>query len=126
MASTPSANLALFAVAALAPSAICWAALRVPRLVRRLRRPPVVARALPVERLAADLRRVHRALADVRPGTPYARRAGARQAYDDLLAQACAAVGVAHRLDDVPEGLDREIERLRVEESLRRAGLAIP
>ncbi|MBB5954271.1 hypothetical protein FHS29_000841 [Saccharothrix tamanrassetensis] len=126
MAPTPWANFALFAAAALAPSALCWAALRLPRLIRGLRRETASPQGLPIEQLAADLRRVHRILECVRPGTPYARRAGVRQAYDVLLAQACAAVGVAHRLGELPEGVDREIERLRVEESLRAAGLVIP
>lgn len=126
MASAPWGNIALFAGVALAPSALCWAVLHVPRLIRRLRRSPLVPQGLPIEQLAADLRRVHRVLALVRPGTPYARRAGVRQAYDVLLAQACAAVGVVHRLDDLPEGVDRDIERLRVEEALRQEGLAIP
>ena len=48
------------------------------------------------------------------------------EAYDVLLAQACAAVGVVNSLDDLPEGVDRDIERLRVEEALRQEGLAIP
>ncbi|CCH30312.1 hypothetical protein ABZ816_17480 [Actinosynnema sp. NPDC047251] len=121
----PWGNLALFAAAALAPSALYWAALRVPRVVGRLRREPAAPQGLPIERLAADLRRVRAALARVEPGTPQARRAGARQAYDALLAQACAALDVTHRLDVVPEGVDREIERLRVEESLRQAGVVV-
>ncbi|WP_309115508.1 hypothetical protein [Saccharothrix sp.] len=126
MASAPWGNFALFVGVALAPSALCWAVLHIPRLLRRLRREPLTPRGLPIEQLAADLRRVHRVLALIRPGTPYARRAGVRQAYDVLLAQACAAVGVPHRLDDLPEGVDRDIERLRVEEALRQEGLAIP
>ncbi|MEU4805855.1 hypothetical protein [Actinosynnema sp. NPDC023587] len=126
MASAPWTTVALYAVAALAPSALCWAALRIPGHLRRPRRERPAPQGLPVERPAADLGRVRRALAQVEPGTPHARRAGVRQAYDVLLTLACAAVGVTHRLDVVPEGLDREIERLRVEESLRDAGLAIP
>lgn len=126
MASVPWGNVALFVGVALAPSALCWAVLNVPRLVRRLQRDPVAPQGLPIEQLAADLRRVHRVLALIRPGTPHARRAGVRQAYDALLAQACAAVGVPHRLDALPEGIDRDIERLRVEEALRQEGVAIP
>jgi hypothetical protein len=76
--------------------------------------------------VSADLRRVHRILAGFGSGTPAVRRLGTRQAYDALLAQACRAVEVEHRLDSLPEGMDRELERLRVEESLRSAGLVIP
>ena len=68
----------------------------------------------------------HRLLAQFRPGTPMARRVGTRQAYDALLVEACDAVDVEQRLDQMPEGLAREVERLRLEESLRSAGLAIP
>lgn len=53
------------------------------------------------------------------------KRFAARQAYDALLVQACAAVEVGHRLDSVAEGVDREVERLRVEDALREAGLRV-
>jgi hypothetical protein len=69
---------------------------------------------------------VHRTLLEFEPGTPALRRYAARQAYDDLLRQACHALEVPERLDEFPEGMDKEIERLRVEEELRRAGLRIP
>ena len=39
--------------------------------------------------------------------------------------QACAAVDVCHRLSELPEGFDRDMERLRIEEALTRAGLVI-
>lgn len=124
------ANVVLFAVAVAAPTLLFWIMLRVPRLVdgvgARIRRRTPAATAPPIERLAADLRRVHRSLADCPPGTPAVRREAARQAYDALLCQACTAVDVTNRLDTLPEGMERELERLRVEESLREAGLAIP
>jgi hypothetical protein len=123
----------VYAVLAMTPTAACWAVLSGPRLVRRLvrrlaqrSRPPGRADGPPIESLARDLRRVHSVLAGFPPGTPVVRRVGARQAYDALLVQACRAVAVPHQLDELPEGIDREIERLRVEESLRSAGLAIP
>ncbi|HWD04862.1 MAG TPA: hypothetical protein VG674_20675 [Amycolatopsis sp.] len=121
--------LALFAAVCLAPAALFWCALKVPALVHRVldrRRVRLAPAGPPVERLAADLRRVHRLLAGYPPGTPAARRLGTRQAYDELLTTACREVGVAHRLDTLPESLDRDLERLRVEEALRRAGLAVP
>ncbi|MFJ7216862.1 hypothetical protein [Amycolatopsis sp. NPDC098790] len=121
-------NLILFAVVCIAPTVLFWCALRVPKLIHRIREKhakpqPVVP---PIERVAADLRRVHRLLAEYPSGTPAARRLGTRQAYDELLAQACRQVDVCHRLAELPEGMDREIERLRVEESLRERGLAVP
>ena len=58
-------------------------------------------------------------------GTSAVKRYAARQAYDALLVQACAAVDVRHRLDCTAEGVDRDIERLRVEEALREAGVRV-
>jgi hypothetical protein len=124
----PVGNVLLYAAIVSAPTVALLGALRLLALVRGLRhrmRPPVPEHP-PIQELAADLRRVHRLLAQFRPGTPMARRVGARQAYDALLVEACDAVDVEQRLDQMPEGLAREVERLRLEESLRSAGLAIP
>lgn len=130
MGEVPLANVVLFAVAVLAPTLLFWVVLRLPRTVdgigawvRRRRTPP--PSTPPIERLTADLRRVHRALAEYPPGTPNVRRRATRDAYDALLAQACTAVDVPHRLAELPEGMERELERLRVEEALRGAGLTI-
>jgi hypothetical protein len=123
-------NLVLLAVAVVAPSLLFWVVLRVPRafdaveaFLHRRRVPQPTAP--PIEQLAADLRRVHRVLVDFPPGTSAVKRFAARQAYDALLVQACAAVDVCHRLDATAEGLDRDIERLRVEEALREAGVRV-
>ncbi|WP_406629354.1 hypothetical protein [Amycolatopsis sp. WGS_07] len=117
----------LFAVVSVAPSVLFWAALRLPavcRWVRRRRAAPVPS-GPPVEQVAADLRRVRRALAQLPAGTPAARRIGTRQAYDELLVTACREIGVAHRLDGVREGVDRDLERLRIEDSLSRKGFVL-
>jgi len=79
----------------------------------------------PIEQIAADLRRVRRARACFAPGASAAKKIGARQAYDALLVQACGALGVEHRLSALPEGLDREVERFRVEDCLRHQGLSL-
>lgn len=121
-------NVLIYAVAVVLPTAVFWLALKLPGLIEafgRRRRTPLPAQP-PIERLAADLRRVRRDLAGLKPGAPMVRRRAAHQAYDALLAQACTAVEVPHRLDEVPDGVEREVERLRVEEALRGAGLAIP
>jgi hypothetical protein len=123
-------NLVLLAIAVIAPSLLFWVVLRVPHVVDaigtylRRRRGPEPS-GPPIERLAADLRRVHRVLVNFPEGASAAKRYGARQAYDALLVQACAAVDVRHRLDCTAEGLDRDIERLRVEEALREAGVRV-
>ena len=53
------------------------------------------------------------------------RRRATEQAYDDLLREACRALDVADSLDTVPAGLDRELERARVQRALQRAGMSI-
>ena len=127
----PVGNLILLVVVVIAPTLLFWLLLRIPKAVdavgahlRRRRHGPEPAR-LPIERLAADLRRVHRTLAEFPPGTPAVRRRATREAYDALLVQACMALEVPHRLDVTGEGIDREVERLRVEEALRTAGIRV-
>jgi hypothetical protein len=127
----PVGNLVLLAIVVIAPSLLFWLMVRTPRTVdavgaylRRRRRGPEPV-APPIERLAADLRRVHRTLAEFPAGTPAVRRRATRQAYDALLVQACAALDVPHRLDTVAEGVDREVERLRIEEALQAAGVRV-
>lgn len=78
----------------------------------------------PIERIAADLRRVRRTLAGFEPGTSAVKKIAARQAYDALLVQACEALEVEHRLAVLPQGMDRDLERLRLEECLRERGLS--
>jgi hypothetical protein len=127
----PIGNLLLVVVAVLAPTILFWLLVWTPRFVDglgarlRARRGPEPT-GPPIEKLAADLRRVHHTIADCPAGTPAVRRRAARQAYDALLVQACAAIDVPHRLDILPDGMDREIERLRVEQALRTAGLSVP
>jgi hypothetical protein len=124
------ASVVLFAIAVLAPTLFFWGLVRLPRLVDRIgdriRGRRAVPTGLPIEQLAADLRRVHRLLVQCPDGTPMVRRVATREAYDELLRQACAAVDVHHDLDTMPEGLERDMERLRIEEALRSAGLTIP
>ncbi|WP_414937524.1 hypothetical protein [Amycolatopsis sp. cmx-11-51] len=117
----------LYTVVAVAPSVLFWCALKVPALVRRWRRrgEPEIPAGPPVERLAADVRRVRRLLAELPDGASAVRRYGTRQAYDALLVQACREVEVDHRLDELPEGFDRGVERLRVEKSLAERGFSV-
>jgi hypothetical protein len=125
-AGAPVLNMLLYVVISFVPTAVCGAFLWLPRLVERFRRRKPAAPGPPIEKIAADLRRVHRILVRYEPGTPRVRRLGTLQAYDQLLIQACQAVEVDHRIDKLPPGTDLELERLRVEERLREAGLAIP
>lgn len=77
----------------------------------------------PLERIAADLRRLSAALGQIERGTPNVRRVALALAYDDTLAAACRALDLPQSLCELPLGLDRELERLRVEAALEAAGL---
>lgn len=82
------------------------------------------ARGKPIEQLAADLRRLRLAVAsDQRRSATH--QAANRVAYDQLLMQACAMLAVDHRLDEQTSGPERDIERIRVEAELERAGLVL-
>ena len=100
------------------------AALLGPRRVGRLRR--AVARVVryveslrpeqprplgrPIELIASDARRLSSSFRRVPEDASFARFEGRRRAYDDVLVEACRAVGVEHRLKALPPGpeLDRE------------------
>jgi hypothetical protein len=77
----------------------------------------------PLEELAATLRRLHPAVRAPRAETTTVRQQGILAAYDGGLVAAAAALDVPTTLADLPEGLDHEAERLRIEHELERAGL---
>ncbi|MEU6075930.1 hypothetical protein [Micromonospora sp. NPDC047074] len=78
----------------------------------------------PLEELAADLRRlrVQRVGFDGRQPVWHGT---VLQAYDDRLRRACQALGITEHLTEL-EGIDRELERVRVEGVLHAAGLTLP
>ena len=45
------------------------------------------------------------------------------EAYDDVLVTACRTLELEHRLESLPPGPERDLERERVERMLVRAGL---
>ena len=53
-----------------------------------------------------------------------ARQKGIVAAYDGVLVATARALGVPTSLTDLREGIDREAERLRVEDALEAAGLS--
>ncbi len=79
----------------------------------------------PTGQLVDDLRRLSRVLAELPPGTPWARQHGTQLAYDDVLVALCGAMAVEHDLATMPVGLTRDLERLRVEDVLYGLGLRI-
>jgi len=84
------------------------------------------ANAVPIERLAADLRRLADLLRQYHaPGAraPMAKRLAAHRAYEDRLADACVALQIPHRLGRT-SGWEHALELTRAEYALLDAGLA--
>jgi hypothetical protein len=85
---------------------------------------PVTLDMPSIEQIACDLRR----LDQQRRGGPTQHsekwRAAVLRAYDLRLCLACQCLGLAEHLESL-EGMDRDLERLRVESELRAAGLAL-
>jgi hypothetical protein len=77
---------------------------------------------IPIEKIAADLRRLARARRLAASGS--VREHAVTTVYDRRLAQACRSLELEHALVDT-DGLDHELERLRVEAALTRAGLVL-
>jgi hypothetical protein len=77
----------------------------------------------PIEKIAADLRRLRRHRTGIALRSPVW-FAAVEKAYDDRLALACDRLGIATYLDDVT-GMDREAERMRLEAALEAAGLRL-
>ena len=78
----------------------------------------------PIEQIASDLRRLDR---QRRAGPARGSQrwlAGLQRAYDTRLCLACRCLGVPEHLEAL-EGIDREIERVRVEHRLTAAGLTL-
>lgn len=77
-----------------------------------------------IEQIAADLRRLHRQRSSGPTTESSAWLTAVQRAYDDRLCLACTCLGVSQHLDQL-DGLDREIERVRVEGELEAAGLSL-
>jgi hypothetical protein len=120
-------------LALLAPSLVLGTVLAFPKWLaaagearrRRLRRlgKLVTPAGPPVERLAADLRRLRGQRTD--PHRSRVQREGARLAYEDVIQQAAIALGITHDLDGTKNRFAREVELLRIEQALLDAGLVL-
>lgn len=84
---------------------------------------PAAPAGPPIEQLAGDLRRLNRLRMGVATRSPVWFNA-VQRAYDEALRVACGQLGVDQYLGEV-SGVDLEVERLRVEGELQRAGLAL-
>ena len=94
-------------------------------LLERVSPTPEPPAGRPIERIASDVRRVRDEFCRPAPGLPMARRVALSRAYDDLLLDACRALGVPDSLSGLPPGTERDAERLHVEHELTRAGLRL-
>jgi hypothetical protein len=86
-------------------------------------RAPVVPVGPPIEQIAADLRRLGRQRLGIATRSTVWFTA-VQRAYDDRLRMACRSLGVEQHLDEL-DGLDLEIERVRVEGELLSAGVVL-
>jgi hypothetical protein len=93
--------------------------------LRRRDRSAVEAEGRPIQVVAADLRRLSRQLALVPAGAPLVRWQALWAAYDDVLIEAAAQLEVPHELPAAPEGMARDLERLRLLAALEGAGLVV-
>jgi hypothetical protein len=90
----------------------------------RVRRPPPAPPThRPLGRIAADARRI--AAGYHQEGMRFAQYEGRRQAFDRILAEAAAVVGVDHLLDVLPPGVELDRERARIETALVEAGVLV-
>ncbi|MET0143219.1 MAG: hypothetical protein ABW328_00285 [Ilumatobacteraceae bacterium] len=123
------------AVLSVAPTLCLWLALhsrpffrlmgRAVRAVQAAVHPPVTPAGPPLEKIAADIRRIVAGIEALPARVPLARRHGALLAYDDALAAACRALGIEDTLTSMPIGTRRDAERLRIECELQFEGLVI-
>jgi hypothetical protein len=94
---------------------IAWALRHTPRSV------PAQPAGPPIEQVAADLRRLGQQRLGIATRSPVW-FAAVQRAYDDRLQVACRELEVEEHLAEL-EGVDLEIERVRVEGALQAAGM---
>lgn len=85
--------------------------------------PPPAPAGPPIEQIAADLRRLGRQRLTLGARSPIWHTA-VQRAYDERLCLACRSLGIEQHLAEL-DGLDLDIERVRVEGELLAAGLVL-
>jgi hypothetical protein len=93
------------------------------RRVNLLHTPPTRPSAPPIEKLAADLRRLRPECRSAHPDARSAKQRRTVASYDSVLIATARALDVDTTLGDLAEGMDREVERRRLEQALETAGL---
>lgn len=97
------------------------------RLATRLapRRMAPVPCGRPIEQIAQHARRLWRRSHMPERGLSRAKQVAIREAYDDVLAEGCEALGFQHLLAVLTPGDELDVERERVEDLLEHAGLRL-
>ena len=98
---------------------------RAGRLLHLISPPPPAPLGMPLERIAADLRRLHGEVRRHPAGMPMAKFRGMMAAYDDALLDA-RALDLPTDLSELAEGVERESERMRLEFELEQGGDQLP
>lgn len=78
----------------------------------------------PIERLGADLRRL-RHLIQHSEHQSASQQEALRKAYDSVLIDTCQMLDIEHELDLPTAGIERDIERVRVEANLETRGIVL-
>jgi hypothetical protein len=115
-----------------APSLLLWVVLRIPKVVEAIRDRRAARRAddptqplgLPLEKLAADLRRLRAELVHRKPSNNL-RLTALVEAYDDVLDAISERLEITSQLRELPLGRDRDVERLRTEAAVEQAGVPL-
>lgn len=94
-------------------------------LGRRVRLLPVLPAGPPLERLVADLRRLRPQVRSPAPDMAGAEQRAIVTAYDATMLATARALDVPTSLAGLPEGRDRDAERLRLERALEQAGVSL-
>jgi hypothetical protein len=100
-------------------------ALRVLRALHLAQPAPPIPSGAPIERIAADARRIRAEIQRAPKGIPIAKLRGWYEAYDDVLVAGCRALDLEQRLTELPAGPEHDLERERVERLLERTGLLL-
>lgn len=86
---------------------------------------PRPARGEPIERLSADLRRLRGRICSSDPHGSASHDVALLRAYDQALVDTCELLDVEHELDHQTGGIERDLERLRVEAELEGRGIVL-
>lgn len=89
---------------------------------RILRPRPAAPQTRPIEEVVVLASRLSLRFHYPAAGVRFAKLEGVRQAYDGVLAEACACLGLTHLLMVLPPGPELDAERSRVERALEGAG----